>query len=119
MAVRRGGTRIPLCHPEVRALARLEGRQPSRFILRGSLRSHLGMTKTAQDDGNSMILSPESLTKKGVRSSIATFGGRVSLPPYFTNSFSLIGEVSMSSAHLESSGARRQLFVVLHAFCSS
>src|SRR5436309_10423832 len=33
-------------HPEVRALARLEGRRPGcgRFILRGSLRSRLRMT---------------------------------------------------------------------------
>jgi hypothetical protein len=37
---------ISIRHPEVRALARLEGRRPGcgRFILRGSLRSRLRMT---------------------------------------------------------------------------
>src|SRR6266496_5746089 len=55
-------TAASLCyprHPEVRALARLEGRRPAcgRFILRGSLRSHLRMTDTTPRSRG--IVSPE------------------------------------------------------------
>src|SRR3954469_18505191 len=45
-AIHRPSALAQILHPEVRALARLEGRRPDcgRFILRGSLRSHLMMT---------------------------------------------------------------------------
>ncbi len=33
-------------HPEVAAQAALEGRRPGSFILRGSLREHLRMTRS-------------------------------------------------------------------------